>query len=102
VELFECYVKADVDGDGVAETIRAFYAGAGGTGELAGLGSLGRRRAVLRYPLRADPASLGCAVGADDTADIQRVKTVITRQFLDNTYWVNNPMTTAERARSQS
>jgi hypothetical protein len=32
----------------------------------------------------------------DDTADIQRVKTVITRQFLDNTYWVNNPMTTAE------
>ena len=27
VELFECYVKADVDGDGVAETVRAFYAG---------------------------------------------------------------------------
>jgi hypothetical protein len=34
VELFECYVKADADGDGVAETIRAFYAGSGGTGEL--------------------------------------------------------------------
>lgn len=34
IELFECYVKADVDGDGVAETIRAFYAGAGGAGEL--------------------------------------------------------------------
>jgi hypothetical protein len=29
VELFECYVKVDVDGDGVAETVRAFYAGAG-------------------------------------------------------------------------
>jgi hypothetical protein len=34
VELFECYVKADVDGDGVAETVRAYYAGAGATGEL--------------------------------------------------------------------
>jgi hypothetical protein len=34
VELYECYVKADVDGDGVAETVRAFYAGAGATGEL--------------------------------------------------------------------
>lgn len=34
VELFECYVKADVDGDGVAETVRAYYAGDSSTGEL--------------------------------------------------------------------
>jgi hypothetical protein len=28
--------------------------------------------------------------------DTQRVKTVLTRQFLDNLYWVNNPLTEAE------
>jgi hypothetical protein len=33
---------------------------------------------------------------SDDVSDIQRVKTVLTRQFLDNLYWVNNPMNEAE------
>jgi hypothetical protein len=33
---------------------------------------------------------------ADDVSDIQRVKTVLTRQMLDNLYWVNNGMTAAE------
>jgi hypothetical protein len=47
--------------------------------------------------LRACAPSLGRAVGSDDTSDIQRVKTVVTRQFLDNTYWVNNPMMIAGR-----
>jgi hypothetical protein len=32
----------------------------------------------------------------DDTSDIQRIKTVLSRQMLDNLYWVNNPMNTAE------
>jgi hypothetical protein len=32
----------------------------------------------------------------DDTDDIQRVKTVLSRQMLDNTYWIGNPMTAAE------
>src|SRR5690606_7677153 len=28
---------------------------------------------------------------ADETIDIQDIKTVLRRQFLNNTYWVNNP-----------
>src|SRR5207302_7117555 len=28
VDLYECYVKVDIDGDGIAETCRVYYAGA--------------------------------------------------------------------------
>lgn len=96
VELFECYVKADVDGDGIAETVRAFYAGAGGTGELLDWEVWDDDLPFSDIPCEPIPHRWDARSVADDTSDIQRVKTVITRQFLDNTYWVNNPMTTAE------
>jgi hypothetical protein len=96
VELFECYVKADVDGDGVAETIRAFYAGGHGSGELLDWEVWEDDLPFSDIPCEPVPHRWDARSIADDTADIQRVKTVITRQFLDNTYWVNNPMTTAE------
>jgi len=96
VELFECYVKADVDGDGVAETIRAFYAGSGATGELLDWEVWEDDVPFSDIPCEPVPHRWDARSIADDTSDIQRVKTVITRQFLDNTYWVNNPMTAAE------
>jgi hypothetical protein len=96
VELFECYVKADVDNDGVAETIRAFYAGAGGTGELLDWEVWEDDVPFSDIPCEPIPHRWDARSVFDDTSDIQRVKTVITRQFLDNTYWVNNPMNTAE------
>jgi hypothetical protein len=96
VELFECYVKADVDGDGIAETIRAFYAGGHGSGELLDWEVWEDDLPFSDIPCEPVPHRWDARSIADDTSDIQRVKTVITRQFLDNTYWVNNPMTTAE------
>lgn len=96
VELFECYVKADVDGDGVAETVRAFYAGGPGTGELLDWEVWEDDVPFSDIPCEPVPHRWDARSVTDDTKDIQRVKTVITRQFLDNTYWVNNPMTTAE------
>lgn len=96
VELFECYIKADADGDGVAETIRAFYAGAGGTGELLDWEVWEDDVPFSDIPCEPIPHRWDARSVFDDTSDIQRVKTVITRQFLDNTYWVNNPMTSAE------
>lgn len=96
IELFECYVKADADGDGVAETVRAYYAGAGGTGELLDWEVWEDDVPFSDIPCEPVPHRWDARSVADDTSDIQRVKTVITRQFLDNTYWVNNPMTTAE------
>ena len=95
VELFECYVKADVDGDGIAETVRAFYAGAGATGELLDWEVWEDDVPFSDIPCEPVPHRWDARSVADDTSDIQRVKTVITRQFLDNTYWVNNPMTWA-------
>lgn len=96
VELFECYVKADVDGDGVAETVRAFYAGAQGTGELLDWEVWEDDVPFSDIPCEPIPHRWDARSVYDDTSDIQRVKTVITRQFLDNTYWVNNPMTVAQ------
>lgn len=96
VELFECYVKADVDGDGVAETVRAFYAGAQGTGELLDWEVWEDDVPFSDIPCEPIPHRWDARSIFDDTSDIQRVKTVLTRQFLDNTYWVNNPMTVAQ------
>ena len=95
-ELFECYIKADVDGDGIAETVRAFYAGAQGTGELLDWEVWEDDVPFSDIPCEPIPHRWDARSVFDDTNDIQRVKTVLTRQFLDNTYWVNNPMTAAE------
>lgn len=96
VELFECYVKADVDGDGIAETVRAFYAGASGTGELLDWEVWEDDVPFSDIPCEPIPHRWDARSIADDTSDIQRIKTVLSRQFLDNLYWVNNPMTWAE------
>lgn len=96
VELYECYVKADVDGDGVAETVRAFYAGASGAGELLDWEVWEDDVPFSDIPCEPVPHRWDARSVADDVSDIQRVKTVLTRQFLDNLYWVNNPLTDAE------
>ena len=96
IELFECYVKADVDGDGVAETVRAFYAGAQGTGELLDWEVWDDDVPFSDIPCEPIPHRWDARSIADDTSDIQRVKTVLERGLLDNTYWNNNPMTAAE------
>jgi hypothetical protein len=96
VELYECYVKADADGDGIAETIRAFYAGASGAGELLDWEVWEDDVPFSDIPCEPVPHRWDARSVSDDVSDIQRVKTVLTRQFLDNLYWVNNPLTTAE------
>lgn len=96
VELYECYVKADIDGDGIAETVRAFYAGASGTGELLDWEVWEDDVPFSDIPCEPIPHRWDARSVADDVSDIQRVKTVLTRQFLDNLYWVNNPLNEAE------
>lgn len=96
VELYECYVKADVDGDGIAETVRAFYAGSQGAGELLDWEVWEDDVPFSDIPCEPVPHRWDARSVSDDVSDIQRVKTVLTRQFLDNLYWVNNPLITAE------
>ena len=96
VEIYECYVKVDADGDGIAETVRAFYAGASGAGELLDWEVWEDEVPFSDIPCEPMPHRWDARSVCDDVDDIQRVKTVLTRQFLDNLYWVNNPMTAAE------
>jgi len=96
IELYECYVKADADGDGIAETIRAYYAGNGGAGELLDWEVWDDDVPFSDIPCEPVPHRWDARSVADETTDIQRIKTVLTRQFLDNLYWVNNPLMAAQ------
>lgn len=89
IEYYELLVRVDFDDDGIAELRRLVFAG--------GL--------TEKYLLENDPwdevyyADIVCERRphqwegnsvTDDVADIQRIKTVLLRQTLDNLYWQNN------------
>ena len=81
IETFECYIRTDQDGDGIAELRRVFYAG----------------NTILENE-EADfiPFCSVCPIPmphkffghslADRVTDIQKIKTTLTRQMLDNLY----------------
>ncbi|HEV2557299.1 MAG TPA: hypothetical protein VGU45_01610 [Microvirga sp.] len=97
VEIFECYVLVDYDGDGVAEWRRIVIGGR------IGKDSKDDARRILANDLWDDDLPFTDIVPDpvphrwrgrsvfDETQDIQRVKTVLTRQMLDNLYLSNNP-----------
>jgi hypothetical protein len=96
IELYECYLKVDIDGDGIAETVRAYYAGSGGSGQMLDWEVWDDDVPFSDIPCEPVPHRWDARSIADETMDTQRVKTVLTRQFLDNLYWVNNPLTEVE------
>lgn len=86
--MCETYIKVDYDGDGIAEFRRVVHAG----------------QVVFENEVTDDhPFALFCpilmpfkAVGLglwDLCEDLQRIRTVLTRQLLDNAYLANNPRT---------
>ncbi len=95
VLVHECYVRLDWDGDGRAELRRVMVAGPGN--EILRLAD-GRpdNEEVEDQPFSAwTPIPIphrhyGRSV-AELVRDLQRVKTVLTRQLLDNVYLTNNP-----------
>jgi hypothetical protein len=96
IEIFECYVKADADGDGIAETIRAYYAGKAGAGELLDWEVWEDDVPFSDIPCEPVPHRWDARSVADETMDVQRIKTVLSRQMLDNLYASNMPMQEAE------
>ena len=89
VDYYELYVKIDADDDGIAELRRMVFAGG-----LAEINLLEDEEwdevpfadlIVERRPHQREGNSV-----TDDMAEIQRVKTVLMRQTLDNLYWQNN------------
>jgi hypothetical protein len=91
VTLYELYLKLDVDGDGIAETCRIFYAGAGGAGTVLDWSVWEDEEVFSDIPCEPVPHRWDANAIFDKTRDIQEIKTVLSRQALDNLYASNNP-----------
>jgi hypothetical protein len=91
VELHESYLQMDVNGDGIAETIRAYYAGNGGAGVLLEWEECDEEKPFDQIPCTPVPHRFSSDSLAGEVMDIQQIKTVLLRQGLNNTYQVNVP-----------
>lgn len=96
VELNECYMKLDVDGDGVAEMVQVWYAGSKGAGTILDWSVWEDEHPFTDVPCDPVPHQWEARSVFDETADIQRIKTVLQRQSLDNIYHVNAAQTEIE------
>jgi len=85
VEVFECYVMADMDNDGIAERRRVVYAG----GEILSDKETDYIPFHAICPIPIPHKFYGSSL-ADRAMDIQLQKSTITRQMLDNLYLTNN------------
>ena len=90
VDYHECFVRVDVDGDGEAELVRACYGGSS-NGVLLDWETWEDENPFDDIPCEPVPHRWDARSVADETMDIQDIKTVLTRQLLNNTYWNNNP-----------
>jgi hypothetical protein len=90
IEVFECYVRADIDGDGIAELRQVFYA----SNEVLSDEETDYVPFHSLCPIPTPHKFFGESM-ADRTMDIQLIKTTITRQILDNLYLTNNARVTA-------
>jgi hypothetical protein len=92
IEVFECYIQIDTDGDGISETVRAYFAGSEGHGELLDWEVWDDDVPFSDIPCEPVPHRWDARSIADETTDIQRIKTVLMRQMNDNLYASNIPM----------
>lgn len=96
IEFYECYIKADVNGDGIAETVLAYYAGAEGAGELLDWEIWDDETPFNQIPCEPVPHRFTSRSLAGEVMDVQQIKTTLFRQLLNNTYQVNNPQKIVE------
>jgi hypothetical protein len=96
VELFECYAKIDIDGDGILENVQVFYAGRGSGGVMLGWEEWSDDFPYSLIPCEPVPHRMAAIGMADHLRDIQEQKSVVKRQMMDNLYAVNNPRPVVE------
>ena len=92
IEVFECYVKTDVNGKGIASLVQVFYASNEILEDTKGKEMVEEVDYVPFHsicPIPIPHKFFGNSL-ADRTTDIQLIKTTITRQILDNLYLTNN------------
>lgn len=97
VELYECYIRADVDDDGVSEMLRVYYAGNAGSGEILDWEECEDGHPWFDLPCDPVPHRWDARSISDETTDIQRIKTALTRGVLDNLYASLLPMPEVEQ-----
>lgn len=85
VEVYECYVRTDMDGDGIAELVRVLYAAQ--TVLSAEEVDYVPFHSICPIPIPSKFFGLSLA---DKAMDLQLQKSTITRQMLDNLYLTNN------------
>ena len=85
IEVFECYMNVDVDGDGIAELRQITLAG----NEILVNEEIEENPFVAITPIILTHKFFGFSV-ADDTMDIQLIKSTLMRGILNNMYEANN------------
>jgi hypothetical protein len=85
VECFECFIRVDFDGDGIAELRKVFYA----ANEILENEEIDYVPFCSLCPFPLPHKFFGQSL-ADRTMDIQLIKSTLMRQQLDNLYLVNN------------
>lgn len=91
VDLYECFIRVDIDNDGIAELCRVYYAGSSDGGEILDWEEWEDEDPFDDIPCNPMPHRWQAQSISDETMDVQQVKTVLLRQALDNTYATNNP-----------
>jgi hypothetical protein len=84
-EVYECYIKIDINGDGIAELRKIVYAG----NEILDDEECDLVPFHSLCPIPIPHKFFGQSL-ADRTMDIQLIKSTVTRQMLDNLYLTNN------------
>lgn len=96
VELFECYIKVDIDGDGVSEIVQVYFT-PGDQADAILDWSVVDEHPFFEIPCRPIPHRWNAESVYDMVGDLQRIKTVATRQMLDNLYSTNMPQAEVEK-----
>ena len=91
IEVFECYIRTDLDDDGMAELVKVTYAG---MSEILDKEEVDHIPFASICPIPMPHKFFGQSL-ADRAMDIQLIKSTITRQILDNLYLTNMPRMTA-------
>lgn len=89
IEVYRCFVRVDMDGDGIAELREVHYV-EGYQDAFLFNDYADEVRFAIVVAERVPHSPRGVSV-FDDVQDLQRLNTVLTRQGLDNLYQHNNP-----------
>ena len=87
IEVHDCYLRVDYDGDGIAEMRQVFTAGP--AYEILETTEVDEHPFNGASPIRVPHRAIGRAV-ADLVKDIQELKSILQRALNDNLYYANN------------